>query len=237
MDSVHHKRNDAINSTQLIGSVGKGGKNHKPDVERVQAMLLMHGYNPGNTEGFCTDDTINAIVKFQARFMASPDGRVDPTGRTWKRLCIQPLAHGSPQEALANKWSGNPAKWSQEQKLEGLNPCFREKVKILLDRLRKRGYRPSIFYGWRSIAIQLELYKKGNSKVKFSFHNAQLPDGTPNSYAADIVDERWGWSNDAEKNGFWQAMGEEANQLGLVWGETGKTLKMLPMFRVAKIVN
>ncbi|BBA33140.1 peptidoglycan-binding domain-containing protein [Methylocaldum marinum] len=61
--------------------------------------------------------------------------------------------------------------------------------------------------------------------MKFSFHNAQLPDGTPNSYAADIVDERWGWSNDAEKNGFWQAMGEEANQLGLVWGGDWKNFK------------
>lgn len=201
MPNSFHKKNDIVDTTKLIASVGKEGVNHKQDLERVQTMLLLHGYNPGNTDGFYSETTLNAILGFQKKFMTIPDGRIDPDGKTWKLLCIKPLAHKSPQEAFANKWSGEPTHWSQEQKLESLNPVFREKVKILLEKIKNRGFKPKIFYGWRSVAIQLELYKKGNSKVKFSFHNAQLPNGTPNSYAVDIVDERWGWGNDAEKTG------------------------------------
>jgi peptidoglycan L-alanyl-D-glutamate endopeptidase CwlK len=61
--------------------------------------------------------------------------------------------------------------------------------------------------------------------VRFSFHNAQRPDGTPNAYAADIVDERWGWEPAAEENGYWEALGEEARALGLVWGGDWRTFK------------
>jgi peptidoglycan L-alanyl-D-glutamate endopeptidase CwlK len=66
--------------------------------------------------------------------------------------------------------------------------------------------------------VQLKLYQEGNSKVKFSFHNAQKLDGTPNSYAADIIDERYAWTGQAESSGFWKALGEEAKKQGLYWG-------------------
>jgi len=64
----------------------------------------------------------------------------------------------------------------------------------------------------------MQLYFKGNTKVKFSFHNAQHPDGTPNALAADIVDSRFGWAPEAEQTGFWKALGEEAKKQGLIWG-------------------
>jgi len=41
----------------------------------------------------------------------------------------------------------------------------------------------------------------------------------PNSYAADIIDKRWGWKKEAETNGFWTVLGEEAKERGLVWGD------------------
>ncbi len=34
----------------------------------------------------------------------------------------------------------------------------------------------------------------------------------------DIIDARWGWGPDAEKNGFWTALGDAAKAQGLVWG-------------------
>ena len=99
-----------------------------------------------------------------------------------------------------------------------MNPLLRPKVQAVITALAARRFQPRIFYGWRSVAVQLELYKKGNSKVKFSFHNAQKPDGTPNSYAADIIDSRYGWSAQAETSGFWKALGEEAKKQKLYWG-------------------
>ncbi|MCX7099561.1 MAG: glucosaminidase domain-containing protein [Methylococcales bacterium] len=211
-------KNDAVNTMNLTASVGQDGVNHKPDVERVQAMLLLHRFTPGPVDGLCGKKTINAIIAFQKTFLPHPDGLIDVKGKTWQMLSLKPLAHKSPQEASAYKWSGDSSQWSQEQKLESLNPIFREKVKTLLEKMKGRGFLPKIFYGWRSVAVQLDLYNKKRTKVKFSFHNAQLPNKTPNSYAADIVDKRWGWGNDAEKNGYWKAIGEEANKLGLVWG-------------------
>jgi peptidoglycan L-alanyl-D-glutamate endopeptidase CwlK len=84
--------------------------------------------------------------------------------------------------------------------------------------LSNRGFEPYIFYGWRSVEVQFHLFKQGKSLVNFSFHNAQKPDGTPNSYAADIIDKRYAWGAAAQTSGFWKALGEEAKKQGLVWG-------------------
>jgi len=116
------------------------------------------------------------------------------------------------------RWGGDSAQWTQGEKLQSLNPAFREKVKKVLTALETRSFQPKIFYAWRSVAVQQELVKMGRSKIRFSFHNAQLPDGTPNAYAVDIIDKRWGWKDEAESHGFWNALGEEAKKLGLVWG-------------------
>ena len=64
----------------------------------------------------------------------------------------------------------------------------------------------------------MEITKKGHSKVTFSFHNVQKKDGTPDAYAADIVDKRWLWKKEAAKHGFWTALGEEAKKQNLYWG-------------------
>jgi peptidoglycan L-alanyl-D-glutamate endopeptidase CwlK len=99
------------------------------------------------------------------------------------------------------------------------------KVVAVLEALNRRGFQPKVFFAWRSVAVQLEIFKKGNTKVKFSFHNAQKRDGTPNAYAADIVDSRWGWGAKAATEGFWTALGEEAKVQGLNWGGDWKTFR------------
>ncbi len=129
-----------------------------------------------------------------------------------------PLASPQPVKTDLSQWTGDSAHWTQEKKSRSMNPLLRPKVQAVIKALQARGFQPKIFYGWRSVAVQLDLYKKGNSKVKFSFHNAQLPDGTPNSYAADIIDSRYGWSSEAETSGFWKALGEEARKNKLYWG-------------------
>lgn len=214
--------NQCISITQ---SVGKGGVNATRDVKNVQTLLnaqMPPHLHKLMVDGIVGPATIAMIQSFQRHVLGfrRPDGRVDPKGRTLAALndptSSLRWAQGLREEN--NQWGGDSARWPQEKKLQSLNPDFREKVKKVLAALEKRGFQPKIFYAWRSVAVQQELVRKGRSKVRFSFHNAQLPDGTPNAYAADIVDKRWGWQDEAEAQGFWDALGEEAKKLGLVWG-------------------
>jgi len=125
----------------------------------------------------------------------------------------------------SSDWSGDSSKWSQEKKVLSMHPNLRPKVQAVVAALQKRGFQAKIFFAWRSVAVQLEIFKKGHTKVKFSFHNAQKKDGTPNAYAADIIDGRYAWSANAEKAGFWKALGEEAHAQGLYWGGDWKTFR------------
>lgn len=202
----------------IAGSVGFGGVNRKADVETVQTLLTKQGLKPGLIDGRCGQKTIGEIRKFQQRFLPVPDGLVSVNGVTWRKLISdQPVAPGIPVPASGN-WSGDSSQWPQEKKLQSLNPNFRVKINNVLQDLKARNFRPKIVFGWRSVAVQAELHRLGRTKVLFSFHNVQHPDGTPNAYAVDIVDERWGWNADAETNGFWQALGQAGKAQGLVWG-------------------
>ncbi|MGE5486988.1 MAG: M15 family metallopeptidase [bacterium] len=124
---------------------------------------------------------------------------------------------------MSNDWSGDSSRWTEEKKLMSLHESFRPKVEAVLAALREQGFQPRIVYAWRGVEVQRKLVAEGKSKVRFSFHNAQKPDGTPASYAADIVDRRWGWTEAAERNGFWRALGEAARAQGLVWGGDWKS--------------
>jgi peptidoglycan L-alanyl-D-glutamate endopeptidase CwlK len=149
--------------------------------------------------------------------MREPDGRVDPGGRTLQELNLAAAKRTKAPDESA-RWTGDSSRWSQEKKLKSMNSQFAAKVVCVIAALKKKGFSPTIFFGWRSVQVQLELVKKGNSTVKFSFHNAQMKDGTPNAYAADIIDSRWAWGSAAEKNGFWKALGQAAKAEGLYWG-------------------
>jgi peptidoglycan hydrolase-like protein with peptidoglycan-binding domain len=73
----------------LQQSVGQSGTNQEEDVRLVQKLLNESGRRPElRVDGDCGQMTIQAIRWFQERAMAarSPDGRVDPGGRTWHAL-------------------------------------------------------------------------------------------------------------------------------------------------------
>ena len=195
----------------LSKSVGHGGQNLPVDVATVQAMLRGRGFDATDS-GTCDAPTIAAIRAFQAGFMTSPDGLIEPGRRSWQQL------QGANVGATPEEWRGDSAQWPQDKKLRSMKPEMAAKVRIVLERLAARGFQPKIFYGWRSVAVQAQLFAEGKSKVRFSFHNAQLPDGTPCSYAADIIDARFAWTAQAESSGFWKALGEEARAEGMVWG-------------------
>jgi hypothetical protein len=203
----------------LQGSVGEGGKNWPGDVDLIQTLLKKTGAYHGKVDGKCGPKTLAAILAFQKTIMSNPDGIIDPVGHSWNALShpgVQPVTL-SPS-TTKGEWCGDSSKWTQEKKLASLDPDLRPKVEKILKSLTDSGFQPKIFFGWRSVQVQLEIFNQGNTTVKFSFHNAQKPDGTPNSHAADIVDKRWGWDPPAEKNGFWKALGKAAKDQSLVWG-------------------
>ena len=113
----------------------------------------------------------------------------------------------TPESAEKSRWSGDSSKWSQEKKLGSMHPELRPLVTGVVEGMTKRGFQPKIFFGWRSVAVQLEI-----------FHNVQKKDGTPDAYAADIVDQRWAWGKQAAQHGYWSALGEEAKKQNLFWG-------------------
>ncbi len=205
----------------LQSAVGEGAPNRNPDVVAVQTLLKQAGLYPFKADGDCGPKTKAAILKLQKGFLTHPDGRVDPNGATWTRLVAAAAQGGT----ITSEWSGDSSRWTQDKKLLSMEPFLRARVVMIVTDLKLQGFQPKIFFGWRSVAVQEQLFKQGNTKVHFSFHNGQKPDGTPNAYAADIVDSRWGWGDEAETNGFWAALGKSAKAHGLVWGGDWVTFK------------
>ncbi len=203
----------------IKGSVGANGKNGRADTRKVQKLL--NAIFPStllSVDGDCGSKTVKRIERFQRRFTTKPDGRVDPDGRTLKKL-------NSAAPGLQKDWSGDSSRWTEEKKLSSLDKRMRGKVIRVLSTLKAEGFKPKIFFAWRSVAVQLEIVAKGNSKVRFSFHNAQKKNGTPNAYAVDIIDKRWAWSDKAEENGFWDVLGKAGKAEGLYWGGDWRSFK------------
>ena len=219
----------------ISASVGVGGVNKQADVRTVQQLLTKAGHDTKGVDGVFGPHTKAAILAFQATFMKKPDGCIDPNGRTIARLlkaveavtakpAPAPAPSPAPRPAPApiTDWSGDSSQWSQEKKLASLEPSFRPKVERVIAKLKQQGFQPKIVFGWRSVQVQARLKKEGKTKVSFSFHNAQKPNGTPNAWAVDIVDSRWAW-NEPDCHTFFKALGAAGKAEGLVWGGDWKS--------------
>ncbi len=80
---------------KISASVGKGGKNKKPDVEAVQKALNKFasscGFKKLDVDGLNGPNTEAAIKKFQEKVCGfKPDGRVDPGKTTVSKLGEDP---------------------------------------------------------------------------------------------------------------------------------------------------
>lgn len=78
-------------ATTITASVGRGGQNRPGDVKIVQTLLnakLPIPFRPLAVNGICDFNTIGVIEAFQRNELkiGSPDGRVDPGGRTLRIL-------------------------------------------------------------------------------------------------------------------------------------------------------
>jgi hypothetical protein len=86
----------APGGSRISGSVGRGGMNLRSDVSLVQQLINNHlpinhlpiPLRPLKVDGNCGPLTIRAIEEIQRRIlhMNAPDGRVDPTGGTYRFL-------------------------------------------------------------------------------------------------------------------------------------------------------
>ncbi len=126
-------------TVMIDGSVGAVGKNGKADTRKIQKLLnSVFPSTPLVVDGDCGSKTIRRIKRFQKRFMAAPDGRVDPKGRTLKKL-------NAAAPGLQNDWSGDSSRWSEEKKLASLDRRMRPKVVRVLAALKAQEFKPKIF--------------------------------------------------------------------------------------------
>jgi hypothetical protein len=81
----------------ITAAVGHGAPNRRNDVVTVQTLLNQHlgeltPLAALSVDGICGMKTVNAIREFQRRVvhLHHPDGRVDPNGVTFQKLCQSP---------------------------------------------------------------------------------------------------------------------------------------------------
>ncbi len=73
--------------------------------------------------------------------------------------------------------------------LAEMYPAYRVRLQAVLTELESLGYRPRIQQAWRSIADQLDAYRRGYSQVQYGFHNVTGANGTKEALAADVLDD------------------------------------------------
>ena len=70
----------------ITASVGKKGKNNEDDVRCVYSLFNKIRKKKFEVCEQCSPELIQAIKNFQKSFMSKPDGRIDPDGKTLKKL-------------------------------------------------------------------------------------------------------------------------------------------------------
>lgn len=91
-----------------------------------------------------------------------------------------------------------------------LLPVFADKLELLFQRLRARGFDPMLHEGFRSVARAKKLAeaaaKGGPKAIELSMHTLGA--------AADLKSIKYGYDSPE----FYEALGEETKALGLTWG-------------------
>lgn len=127
----------------ISASVGSGGVNKPADVLTVQKLL--NQYLAAQEEdalpesGTIDPGTILAIQAYQAEIvgLTSPDGRIDPGGKTWKAL---DSGQGfNPTLSGAAWWNANQATWPNSNRIEDLAKPFGDNAARFIKALTDAG--------------------------------------------------------------------------------------------------
>ncbi|MGD9691870.1 MAG: peptidoglycan-binding protein [Phycisphaerales bacterium] len=164
--------------TRLQGSVGQGGVNLASDVLIVQQLLNRHDLAPlalVAEDGRAGPMVVEAIRHFQARHanMSSPDGRVDPEGRTWRALRNAGQSRGTGSSAETRKAD-------REERARIVDPRVKETERTtrIIDALipHLSGIRAKIISGYLSDA---DLYWKVNYHWELLLQTVEHSIGLP----------------------------------------------------------
>ncbi len=118
-----------------------------------------------------------------------------------KALGDQPERSDVPADGFS--YGGDEIRRGVSRDPQLLLPAFAAKVETLFQRLRKQGHDPMLFEGYRSPERAQRLSDKGTG-IKLSMHIYGA--------AVDILDAEGMWSASRD---FWDAIGDEAEALGL----------------------
>ena len=120
---------------------------------------------------------------------------------------------------------------TQDRELASLNPVFAALIKSVIAHLNKKGWQAFVFQGKTRTPQQAKDNVKKKTGIEMSWHrpdvHGRLGDQIIQLYAADIVDERWGWEGPARDTNhpFWNDLGGYAKAAGLEWGGEWKGKK------------
>lgn len=110
----------------------------------------------------------------------------------------------------------NERKSLNAQRVQKMHPWMRDNILAIIADLEAAGWQPIIDSGvYRTPAEQAQKVAQGYSKIYYSYHNVTGANGTPESLAADIVDERYQWESPMK---YWLQLAGAAENQGL---ETG----------------
>lgn len=129
----------------IAQSVGEGGINRDGDVRAVQALLNQRASELGisalRVDGRAGEHTIEAIRLFQRKIvhLSLPDGRVDPSGQTWRRLSDPKAASANGKLSGSAWWHANQARYPNSSDLSALDPGFGRKVEAFLKAMKQAG--------------------------------------------------------------------------------------------------
>jgi len=131
---------------RLTGSVGQGGRNAHDDVLLVQKQLNKNAHITSSIgsvpeTGILDETTQRAIIAFQRNVvrLSSPDGRVDPHGRSWRMLLgDQPQSTNVAFVQLSGE-NGNFYLYEPQDRVWG-TPLTIESLKNVAVQLRPHGF-------------------------------------------------------------------------------------------------
>lgn len=132
-------------------------------------------------------------------------------------------AHAS-KKRPRNFVSHETAMKKHEEALKSMHPVFRCRVEALVDHMNRKGWQAFVWQGKTRSEAQAARNAKKGTGIKMSWHrpevHGRLRGVLVELYAADIVDERWGWEGPAKDLGhaFWKDLGSYARAQALEWG-------------------
>jgi len=184
-------------------------------VKLVQRKLDSTGYNPGNPDGWFGPNTTNAAKRFQRDNGLYEEGIINP--RTREKL-FNPYTKGN----FKNRPSSN--------NLNSLDPYVSSLARKFLELSKANNLNIIINVAFRSWDDQDKLYASGRTKLGKIVTNARGGESYHNwGLAFDATPiENGKISNDIIK---FKKMGKLAEQVGLEWGGSFKSIVDFPHFQ------